>query len=586
MAIPRNLIDEINEKTDILALVSPYVNLTKRGKNYMGQCPFHDDKSPSFSVSPEKHLAKCMACGEGGTAITFYSKIKHISFDQAAAELAIPLGIKLDIDVVKNDDRPEHALMKEAGIFYEYYLHNSESGKLALAYLAKRGLTMDDIKHFQIGLAPKEKSALYQILSTKGFDANLMMDAGLVKTREDGSYYDLMNYRITFPIHDEVGRIVGFSGRTLGDDQVKYLNTPETDIFHKGDTLYHLSLAQRDIRMSKKIILHEGFFDVIASYKAGIKYGVATMGTALTKKQAQLIKTYANRVIIAYDGDKAGQNATIKAIPLLQEVGLRVDIVSLKEQLDPDDYIQKYGIESYQKAIEDTKDPYQFGYQYYKQGLDLKNANDINTFKKNVLFMLKGQDRSIREIYLKKLSEDIGASYDSVMPKTSYESYDIPKKETRVTIKKDVATKFIRAERELLVAMMREPSLAQRIDQTLNTQFVADMDLFKIRATLMLGYYAKYDTFDLETFEAMLSEDEKIILDTKVTSHTEWRSHFTYNEDAITRLLDLMVSIQDSKAYQSLLKEIKDVNEAYTQTLLVEKQKQLKNKLSKRQVDV
>ncbi|MDY0347164.1 MAG: CHC2 zinc finger domain-containing protein, partial [Acholeplasma sp.] len=147
MAIPRNLIDEINEKTDIVALVSPYVNLTKRGKNYMGQCPFHDDKSPSFSVSPEKHLAKCMACGEGGTAITFYSKIKQISFDQAAAELAIPLGIKLDIDVVKNDDRPEHALMKEAGIFYEYYLHNSESGKLALAYLAKRGLTMDDIKH-------------------------------------------------------------------------------------------------------------------------------------------------------------------------------------------------------------------------------------------------------------------------------------------------------------------------------------------------------------------------------------------------------------------------------------------------------
>lgn len=580
MAISRNIIDEINEKTDIVALVSPYVNLTKRGKNYMGQCPFHDDKSPSFSVSPEKHLAKCMACGEGGTAITFYSKIKHISFEQAAVALAKPLGIKLDIDSEMQTDLLEHACMKEANDFYEYYLHNSKTGKLALEYLFKRGLSLEDIKHFQIGLAPKEKDALYKILKSKGHPDAVMESAGLIKQRDDLSYYDLMTYRITFPIHDPQGRIVGFSGRALEKDAVKYLNTPETTIFKKGETLYHLFSAQKDIRMSKKIVLHEGFFDVIASYKAGIKYGVATMGTALTKQQAALIKQNSNTVIIAYDGDQAGINATLKALPYLEEKGLRIDVVSFKDKLDPDDYLNKYGVESYRKTMAETIDPYQFSYDFYKTGIDLSNANDINTFKRHVFNMLKGKDNALREIYLKKMALDIGVSYDTVKPAIM----KLPKREPQVVEKREMPMKYIKAERELLIAMMKDPSMANRIDQALNTEHVADLDILKLRMVLILGYYKAYTEFDKDKFANMLNDEQKLIFEQKVTSKIEWQTKFIYKEEDVSRLLDVMMSITVQKDYQNTLKEIRQEKEAYTQTLMVEKQKKLKNKLTKREV--
>lgn len=584
MAIPRNLIDEINEKTDIVALVSPYVNLVKKGKNFMGQCPFHDDKSPSFSVSPEKHLAKCMACGEGGTPIVFYQKIKNVSFEQAALALAEPLGIKLNVVKKGEQDQVEHAIMKEANIFYEFYLHNSESGKIAIEYLTKRGLSIDEIKHFQIGLAPKEKDALFNILKNKSFNPDQMESAGLVKRREDGTYYDLMSYRITFPVHDPLGRVVGFSGRTLDNDQVKYLNTPETVIFHKGETLYHLSSVLREIRMSKKVILHEGFFDVIASYRAGIPYGVATMGTALTKKQAELIKQHTNHVIVAYDGDSAGQNATMKAIPLLQEAGLRVDILRLRDGLDPDDFVKKNGKEAYQALISESIDPVQFGYDYYKNGLDLTNANDINAFKKNIMSLLRGKDNSIREIYLKKLSNDLGVSYDAVRPKPEIER--IPRNDSKPQqAKRELPLKYFHAEKQLVIAMMKDPSAATRIDQALGTQLVADMDLFRLRTTLMHGYYKSYSTFDLETFKTMLDEDQITVLNDKVTSQIEWGGQFIFDEDAITRLLDVMSTITDTKAYKALLVEIKQEKEAYTQTTMVEKQKALKNKISKRQVN-
>ncbi|MDY0209838.1 MAG: DNA primase [Acholeplasma sp.] len=585
MSIPRNLIDEINEKTDIVALVSPYVNLVKKGKNYMGQCPFHDDKSPSFSVSPEKHIAKCMACGEGGKPIVFYQKIKNISFEEAAKALAEPLGIKLDVKSTIDDDKVEHAVLKEANLFYEYYLHNSESGKLAIDYLKNRGLTLEDIKHFQIGLAPKEKNALFNILKTKNYHPEHMESAGVVKSRDDGSYYDLMTFRITFPIQDAVGRIVGFSGRALGDDPIKYLNTPETSVFHKGDTLYHLYQALRDIRISKKIVLHEGFFDVMASYRAGIPYGVATMGTALTKKQAQLIKRHTDQVIIAYDGDKAGQNATMKAIPILQEVGLRIDILKLSQGMDPDDFLKKNGKEAYQALFNETIDPYQFGYDYHKNGLDLTNANDINQFKRNVVLMLRGKDHSLREIYLKKLALDLGVSYDAVSNKETYVERPMPKNETKPSFKRDLPLKYYQAEKQLLIAMMKDPKAATRIDQVLGTQLVADMDLFRLRTVLMHGYYKTYSDFSFETFMEMLSLDQQRILKEKVTSQIEWGGQFVFDEEAITRLLDVMSSITDSKAYKALLIEIKAEKEAYTQTNMVEQQKTLKNKINKRQVN-
>lgn len=587
MPIDRHIIDEINEKTDIVALVSPYVNLVKKGKNYMGQCPFHDDKSPSFSVSPEKHLAKCMACGEGGSPIMFYQKIKNVSFPEAVKALATPLGIKVDIEVAENPTLKEHELLHEASTFYTYYLLNSAYGKTALSYLEKRGITTDDIKHFEIGLAPKEKDALFQILKNKGFDPIMMIELGLVKQREDGSYYDLMTKRVTFPIHDPNGRVVGFSGRTLEDDPVKYLNTPETRIFKKGEVLYHLFQASKDIRMQKKVILYEGFFDVIASYKSGLGNAVATMGTALTKQHAELLKQVTKDVVIAYDGDKAGQQATMKAIPILEEARIRADIVSLKDGLDPDDFLKKYGKEAYQEALKQTIDPLVFSYEFHKKGLDLNNSNDIQEFKQRIKKMLKFKDQSIQEIYYKRLAKDIGSSYDSVMPKeTNFGTPDqkpvLPKPKPSIikTLKK-----YYTAEVELFIAMMQDYDQAKRIEQALGTQYVADIDLFKLRNSLMLGYYKTYDLFELETFKATLKAELLEAFEQKVLNTIMWRINPLYNEESVTQLIAVMQKITAEKQYQQLLEAIQNEKESYSQTALVEQQKTLKNAMQKGKVN-
>ncbi|MDG0887766.1 DNA primase [Paracholeplasma manati] len=587
MPIDRHIIDEINEKTDIVALVSPYVNLVKKGKNYMGQCPFHDDKSPSFSVSPEKHLAKCMACGEGGSPITFYQKIKNVSFPEAVKALATPLGIKVDVEIVENPTLKEHELMQEAANFYMYYLNNSAYGKTALSYLEKRGLTSDDLKHFSIGLAPKEKDALFQILKNKGFDPTMMMDLGLVKQREDGSYYDLMIKRITFPIHDTHGRVVGFSGRALEDDPVKYLNTPETKIFKKGEVLYHLFQASKDIRMQKRVILYEGFFDVIASYKSGLGNAVATMGTALTKKHAELLKQVTSDVIIAYDGDKAGQSATMKAIPILEEVRLRCDIVSLKDGLDPDDFLKKYGVPAYQAAFKETIDPLVFSYDYHKKGLDLNNSNDIQEFKSRIKKMLKFKDQSIREIYYRKLAKDIGSSYDSVMPKDT--QFGTPDQKPVLPKPKPVTNKSLKkyygAEIQLFIAMTQDYDQALRIEQALGTQFVADMDLFKLRGSLMLGYYPNHAVFDIDTFKDILNPDLLEAFETKVLSSLTWKIAPIYKEEAVTELLSVMQTITIEKGMIQLRENILNEPEAFTKANYAEQFKQLKNSKLKGKVN-
>lgn len=591
MSIPHNILTEIIEKTDIVALVSPYVKLTKRGKNYMGLCPFHDDKSPSFSVSTEKHLAKCMACGEGGNPIIFYSKIKNISFEQSAKALADKLDIKLDINVVENKTLLEHDALKAANEFYQFYLFNSESGKKALEYLHQREMTDEQIKHFEIGLAPKEKGdSLYQLLNNKGFDEMTLMSAGLIKSRDDGTYYDLMTNRVTFPIHDELDRVVGFSGRTQDkNDQIKYLNTPETKVFKKGEVLYHYSKSTRDIRLKKHVILHEGFFDVIASYKAGLGNAVATMGTALTKNQAKLIKSATSKIIIAYDGDKAGINATIKAIPILIEAGLMVEVLSIPDGLDPDDFYKEYGATKYEELYgEYLEDPFQFSYRIHKRGLDLNNANDIKDFKKHMSDVLFYADKTIKEIYLKKLSLDIGVSVDSLnINKRTYEerktqTHEAKKPYVPKVFSAVVPKKFYKAEKQLLIAMMHNKDYAQRIEQALGTTFVLNLDYLKLRTILSMKYYNKHALFDSNEFKKLLDEDLSDVFEHDIINSLEWRTKFVFTEEEVNELLKIMLQLNEIKAYKKILEDIKSIPESFTQTILAEQQKAIKNSLENR----
>lgn len=597
MNIPRHVIDEIIEKTDIVALVSPYVKLTKKGKNYMGLCPFHEDKSPSFSVSTEKHLAKCMACGEGGNPITFYQKIKNVSFNQAAKALADQLNIKLDIEVEESKTLKEHDALKSTNAFYQFYLFNSESGKQALNYLYGREMSDEQIKHFEIGLAPKEKGdSLYRLLKSQGFEEEVMLSAGLIKQRDDGTYYDLMTNRVTFPIHDDLDRVVGFSGRTLDkNDQIKYLNTPETVVFKKGEVLYHLSKAIRDIRLSKHVILHEGFFDVIASYKSDLKNAVATMGTALTRQQAKLIKRMSNRIIVAYDGDKAGINATLKAIPLLLQEGLMVEVLSIPDGLDPDDFYKEYGKEKYEELYgQFLEDPFQFGYRIHKRGLDLTNSNDIQVFQKNVSDLLIYADKTVKEIYLKKLSSDIGVSVESLtikkqafQPKAQETNLDLTKKNQLPYKAKpyhsSLPRKFYKAEKQLLIVMMKNKEYAPRIEQALGTTKVVNIDMLKLRTILYMDYYQTNDVFEVEAFKHYLKDDHLIqVFEHEIIQSLEWRTTFVFKESDIEDLLNTMSLLMDIKEYKKIIDELKSVEESYTQTLLAERQKKLKNGIESR----
>lgn len=405
-----SVIQRINEETDIVALASEFMSLTKRGKNYMGLCPFHDEKTPSFSVSPEKHLAKCMGCGKGGNPITFYQQIKNISFIEAANDLAKRLGIEVKEEKkVVDPNENLYMIMKDAAEYYSFALINSESGADAYQYLKKRGLTDEDIKHFEIGFSTSKTDGLYQLLKSKKYAVSDMMSLGLVKQNEEGVYYDVFRSRIMFPVHSTDGKVIGFSGRSINkDDIAKYVNSTETPLFKKGEVIYHYLESKRAAVKQKFVILAEGFFDVIATYKSGLEAVVATMGTALTNQQADLIKRLTDHVVISYDGDKAGQNATLKAIPVLRKAGLKISILSLPEKLDPDEYTKKYGFEKYKSLYEtNLVDPYFFGYHMYKKNKDFTKADDITELSKQMTQLLKSADQAVLEMYQRKIFDEL-----------------------------------------------------------------------------------------------------------------------------------------------------------------------------------
>lgn len=422
--ISEEKINEIIDKTDMVGLVSEFVTLQKRGKNYFGLCPFHADQTPSFSVSPSKKIAKCMSCGEGGNPINFLRKIKNVSFEEACFLLADRVGVQLErTKTVKHVDENSkyYEINQVAQKFYEHFLHNSQSGKEALEYLNKRGLDLETIKMFGIGLAPKNYTTLTKVLSDKGYSLTDAHDIGLI-TRKENDYYDMFFNRIMFPIIDETGHVLGFSGRVFDGDTSggKYVNTQETVIYKKGEMLYNLNNAIPHIRKMGRVILCEGQMDVISLSNAGIKEVVCSLGTALTEQQASLIKKYSNNVLICYDGDSAGIKATGKAFNLLK--GLTVNSITLPNGMDPDEYLKSRGKDSFLEFIESNqKDVYGYLYSNAFLNRNLNVAYDYEEVKKTVFNLLfKSGSSLLVEKYLHQLAIDLKVSYDAI-----YNDYNI-----------------------------------------------------------------------------------------------------------------------------------------------------------------
>ena len=363
--IDKEIISDIKNSVNIVEVIGEVVALTKAGRNFLGLCPFHGEKTPSFNVVEDKQFYHCFGCGKSGDVFKFIEEYRGVSFMEAVQIIAERSGIQLAVD--KNDlsqpkrQHPHQALYDihtEAAKFYHAVLMTTKMGEEARTYLYKRGLTDEIIKHFQIGLAPSEGNYLYQSMVEK-FDEATIMNSGLFTLAESNLVYDAFQNRIMFPLANDNGQVVAFSGRIWKESpqtdghQAKYKNSRSTAIFNKSYELYHLDKAKPTIKKSHEVYLMEGFMDVIAAYRAGIENAVASMGTALTHEHVQHLSKYCKKVILSYDGDKAGQAATVKALDELKD--LAVEIVSIPDQMDPDEFVQKNSPDELQHLLSKTR---------------------------------------------------------------------------------------------------------------------------------------------------------------------------------------------------------------------------------------
>ena len=379
--IPEETLNQIQSQVNIVDIVSQYVSLKKRGKNYFGHCPFHDERTPSFSVTEEKQIYHCFSCGRGGTVFSFISEIEGLSFVESVAKVAelaqIPFENKYSSSrpSVQDTHQPLITAHEKAAEFYQHVLLQTRGGEKALEYLQQRGYTLETIQTFKMGLALKDRTYVTNLIKQIPLTPQQMEESGLFIARND-DFIDRFYHRIMIPLRNEQGKVIAFSGRILPNDEemvdeqeAKYLNSSETPIFNKRQFLFNYDLAKSAIRKSGQVVLYEGYMDVIASWQAGAKNGVASMGTSLTKEQIQILSRVANEIIIAYDSDRAGLDATNRAIELLQEnSALTISILALDAGKDPDEFIQQRGAEAYlEQLAHHTESVFQFKKRYFSK---------------------------------------------------------------------------------------------------------------------------------------------------------------------------------------------------------------------------
>lgn len=406
--ISEDVIQRIKEENDIVDVISEKVKLKRSGRNYLGLCPFHNEKTPSFSVSRDKQIYKCFGCGEAGNVITFIMKSQNLNFLEAIELLADRVNIDIDLSKNKNNRKSTfenlYKLNVEAARYFFYSLNKNKSAK---SYLLNRGITEHTIIKFGLGYSNDSWNHMMNFLKDKGFTELDMVSNGLIIKSEKGNYYDRFRNRIMFPVFDYRGKIIGFGGRVLDNSKPKYLNSPETPLFKKGVNLYGLNFAIKS-NTSRTLIIVEGYMDCISLHQYGIKNVVASLGTALTVNQAKLMARYVDKVILSYDADKAGEIATLRSMSILKNVGLEVKILSIPQGKDPDEFIRNNGRESFLELIQEADDLIDYRIKNIKKNIDFNNSQDIAKYTEKVLKILVELNPIEREIHIKKLWEDTG----------------------------------------------------------------------------------------------------------------------------------------------------------------------------------
>ncbi len=594
-------IEQLIEATDIVSLVEGYgIKLTKQGKNYKGLCPFHSEKTSSFVVSPEKKLAHCFGCSGGGDPIKFVMQIENVDFNRALEILASKVGFKLSSTSKTNKPNPltkYYNIMQTSQAFYKKYLENTKDGLEALEYLHKRGLDDETIELFGIGLAPKNSNSLYQVLKESNYLELDMADVGLIDKSEKG-YYDLFTKRIMFPVYNEDGNVVAYSGRIFNNpdkSQPKYVNSRETIIFKKREALFNIWHAKGEILKKKRVILHEGQMDVIASFRSGLKEAVCSMGTALTLEQAKILKKYTDHVIICYDGDSAGVHASMKAIKIFESLNFKIHLVLLPNGMDPDEFVLKNGPEAYVKYFEENMiDSLAYSFE---QAILNKNLSDDNV-KKEVQrevfdLLLSKNSLTDEEVYLDKLANALGVSYNALaleynaLKKSNYnrnnqnvnnEFYleynhynEYQPYESEIVPSVVISPKENKYEARLFIYARSSKEKALYIDKMLNDRMDGLSQANQLLwIKLINDYYEQNNIFSEQSFVQSLSdEDYKQYL--RIVEAVEGDAT-PYTDEDLNDCLEKMKSVKFSKRNEKITEDIiKESNDDKIKSLLAEK---------------
>ncbi len=563
-------INNVRNSVDIVDIISSYIPLTSKGKNYFGVCPFHADHSPSMSVSKEKQIYTCFSCGASGNVFNFLMDYENISFIEAVKYCADKAGIILNIDNKKEikKDTTLYDIFDLAQKFYQNNI-NTDLGKEAKDYLINRKFTEDLIKEFGIGLSLNKKDLLTKLLINKKYDFNTLNKTGLVG-KSDSGYYDIYVNRIMFPLYDLTGKIVGYSGRIYNTESTsKYVNTKETEIFKKGELLYNYHRAKDEVRKVNSLIIVEGFMDVIRLYSVGIKNVVATMGTAITKNQALLMKRLSSEITLCFDGDEAGNKATNSCINELEKVGVIPKIIRLENNLDPDEYIIKNGKNKFVEKLNNPINSMDYKMSYYKEGKDLKNNLDMSEYVDNTLKELsKIDNETYIELTLNKLSNDSNLSIEYLRNRIN--KLDKPLKTFNPTNKK--LSGFEIAERNLIYNMLdNEEVIKLYIDEK---PVIENMSYKKLADELIL-YYNNTHQINLADLITYFKDDDliKIINDLMVLN---------LKDESITKIKGYIDRLNE----RQIEKEIKEIKqEIANETTMDKKLKTIQEMINIKKVD-
>lgn len=574
--IPYDVILDIKSKVNIVDVISEYLPVEQKGKNYFAICPFHDDHNPSMSISPEKQIYTCFVCGASGNVFNFVANYEKVSFVSAVKKVAQKAGINLDINV-KDDYKPQDTkydkYYKMFDITNKYYQNNIKSvyGRKAIEYLHNRKIDDDIINEFEIGLSMNDNN-VSKLLEKKGYDVNELIDIGLCG-KKDNFIYDIFRNRIMFPLYNLDGKPVGFSGRIYnGEKDSKYVNSKESIIFKKGNLLYNYHRALSHAREKHQIIVVEGFMDVIRLYTIGIKNVVATMGTAITKEHADLLMKLSKNIVLCFDGDKAGEKATISALDALEKIGITPKIIRLEDDLDPDDYIIKKGSDAYLTHLNNPMSSVVFKINIDKSKTNFNDYNEISAYLKNVSKELeKIDDKVVYELTVNKLSKETGVSCDTINDIVK----SMPKNEIKVITKRTSLEKdkYQKAEEYLVHYMLRNVD-AVLIYQN-NVSYLNDPILSKI-AMQILEFYEINRYINITDFTVFLEDKTDLIEKSLIID--DLRLPDEVNVDI---LMDYVKTIDEGilkREIEKTKKQIKEEMDVAKKISLTEKLRNLKKK--------